>query len=257
MFGLFICLGESKKKKIIYYALMSNIFKKIKDFFILQRKKELANKIQKVSKRSYENKTSKVILGDGTKVTINAKTQEKINEVKENITAIVKKTNCEPKALLDYVQAANTKVYRIDNPNKFLACIKEEEGFICEQEGVAALFLSLIVGEGVKFKTEPMFVVRKSDNINKSFLLHNFYRWYSYKSGLGGFEYKARKRMKEYMADNSLEVTKKLSLDTIIMIEEAIAREREANQYVLAYETQTEGSKNVINKIKNDGSAEV
>ena len=63
--------------------------------------------------------------------------------------------------------------------------------------------------------------------------------------------------MKKYIADNSLEATKKLSLDTIVMIEEAIAREREANQFVLAYENQTEGSKNVMNKIKNEGSAEI
>lgn len=235
---------------------MRNLFNKIKEYFVLKKKKNLVEKIQK-TKTSYENKTSKVILGSGSKVTLNTKTQEKINEVKENVTAIVQTTHCDPKTLLDYVQAANTKVYRINKPNNLLYCIKEEEGFICEQEGIAALLLSLAVGEGFKFKTEPMFVMRKSDNINKSFLLHNFYRWYSYKAGLGGFEYKARRAMKKYIADNSLEATKKLSLDTIVMIEEAIAREREANQFVLAYENQTEGSKNVMNKIKNEGSAEI
>ena len=59
------------------------------------------------------------------------------------------------------------------------------------------------------------------------------------------------------MADNSLETTRKLSIETVTQIQEAIAREREADAFVLEYEKQFEGSKNVLNKMKTEGGADV
>ena len=46
-------------------------------------------------------------------------------------------------------------------------------------------------------------------------------------------------------------------MEDILSLQEAIARDQEATQFVLNYTKEKEGSKNVINKIKNDGGAEI
>ncbi len=236
---------------------MSGIINRIRKFFLLRKKRQISKDIEKLTKNTFVNTTTKTILANGSKATFNAQTQDKIREIKENVSAIVKTTKCEPELLLNYVRAAKTPIFRMDSPNKLLAFIGEEEGFICPQEGLSALILSIFTGQGFKLKTEAIFVLRKDDSINKSYLLHNFHRWYSMKSGLGGFDYNSRRKLKMFIADNSKEAMKRLSMESIMEIQEAISREREANAFVLEYENQIEGSKKVLEKIKNDGGAEV
>lgn len=85
--------------------------------------------------------------------------------------------------------------------------IQEEEGIIFEQEGLTALFLSLITGQGIKFKTKPMFVLRNG-NIEPYYMLHHFYRWYAQKSNLPGFDFKTQQKFKQFLIDNSDEAVK-------------------------------------------------
>ena len=46
-------------------------------------------------------------------------------------------------------------------------------------------------------------------------------------------------------------------MEAIISLQEAVARDQEATEFVLDYTNAIEGSKNVIDKIKNDGSANI
>lgn len=236
---------------------MKKFIDRIQKFLFKRKSRQLSKDFDKLSQKSFSSSNSKIILGPGSKVEINAATRDKIKEVEENVSSIVKTTKAEPAVLLEYIRAAKTPIYRINNPMQILALIGEEEGFICQQRGWGALLLSLVLGLGIKLETEPMFVLRKTDDINKSYFLHNFYRWYSMKSGLGGFDYDSRKKLKMYMRNNSLETTHKLSFETIIQIQEAISREREANAFVLEYERHITGSKKVLDKIKNEGSADI
>ena len=236
---------------------MSGIINSIRKFFLLRKKNQISKDLEKLSKKTFAGKASKTIIGNGAKVSISAKKKQLIDQVKENVSAIVNTTKSDQESILKYVAAAKTPLYKIEFPNRFLALIGEEEGFICEQQGFDALYLSILTGQGIKFKTEPAFVIRKSNDINKSWLLHNFYRWYSMKAGLDGFDYNSRKKMKMYMSDNSLETTRKLSIETVNQIQEAISREREANAFVIDYEKQIEGSKKVLNKIKDEGGADI
>ena len=134
--------------------------------------------------------------------------------------------------------------------------IKEEEGLICEKRGFEALYLSLITGQGVKFSTSPMFVLRDGV-IDKFYMLHNFYRWYSLKSDLSGFEPDVQALFKQFLCDDSEKFMKSLSMEKIISLKEAIARDQEATTFVLNYTKEVEGSKKVLDKIKNDGGANV
>ena len=237
-------------------ATMSNIFKNIKYFFLSRKEKSLQNKLKNTTKRSYTNKTSKKVLGHAADLTINSETLKLIDDVKNNVYSIVKKTNCSPTELLDYVRAAKTKVYKIANADKILNLIKEEEGFICEKEGLEALYLSIVTGQGFKLKTEPMFLLRDGE-IDKFYMLHHFYRWYACKSGLAGFECNVQKNFKRFLYDDSDKFVKSLSMEMIISLKEAIARDQEATAFVIDYTKEVEGSKKVIDKIKNDGGANV
>lgn len=229
---------------------------KMKYFIFSIKEKSLLNKLKNSTKRSYTNKDTKNVMIKGASLTINSKTLQTIAEVKENVTSIVEKTNCEPDMLIEYIKASNTPVYKLKNADKILDVIKEEEGLISEKEGLDALYLSLVTGQGMKLKTEPMFVMRDGI-IEKYYMLHHFYCWYSLKSGLPGFDYKTRKRFKQYLIDNSDEFTNSLSMEEILSLQEAVARDQEATAYVLEYTKQIEGSKNVIDKIKNEGGANI
>lgn len=235
---------------------MKNLLKDLKYLFLSIQEKNLQKRLKNTTKRSFTNKTSKTIFGSAADVTLNSETLKRIELVKENVKAIIKKVNCDPNELLNYVKAANTPVYKIKNADKLLAVIKEEEGLIYEQEGFNAIYLSLITSQGIKFKTPPMFILRDGD-IDKYYMLHHFYRWYSIKSNLPGFEYHIQKKFKQYLLDSSDEMVNSFTMEDIISLKEAIARDQEATAFVLDYTKEIDGSKNVLNKIKNEGGADV
>ena len=235
---------------------MVSLFENVKYFFKSIKEKKRQEKLKKITKQSYKNKTSKRIIGSAADVTLNAETNNLINEVRNNVAAIVKKTDCNPEELLSYIKAAKTPIYKINNADKILSFIGEEEGLICEQEGFGALYLSLMIGMGVSFKTPAMFVLRDGD-IDKYYMLHNFYRWYSLKSNLPGFEYRAQKLFKKYISDSSGNILKRFSMEDILSVKESIARDQEASAFVIEYTKEQEGSKKVLDKIKNDGGANI
>ena len=171
---------------------MNDFIKNIKYFILSLKEKSLLRKLKDSTRQSYTNNDTKNVMIKGASLTINSKTLQTIAQVKENVTSIIQKTNGEPDALIDYIKAAKTPVYKIKNADKILNFINEEEGLITEKEGFDALILSVSTGQGIKFKTAPMFVMREGI-IEKYYMLHHFYCWYSLKSGLPGFDYKSRK----------------------------------------------------------------
>ena len=101
-------------------------------------------------------------------------------------------------------------------------------------------------------------VILREGIIDKYYMLHHFYRWYSLKSDLPGFDYRIQKKFKSFlMAEDVDKFVKTFNLEDIISIKEAIARDQEATEFVLNYTKEIDGSKNVIEKIKNDGGANI
>ena len=201
------------------------MFKKIKYLFFSLKEKVLQEKLKKTTKKSFTNKTSKKVIGGAADLILNSETLKLVDEVKENVSSIVKKTNCNPDELLAYVKAAKTPVYKITNADKILNLIKEEEGLIYEKRGVEAFYLSIVTGRGISFKTPAMFVLRDGV-IDKFYMLHNFYRWYSLKSGLPGFEPDVQQNFKTFLFDNSDDAMKRFSMEEIISLKEAITRDQ-------------------------------
>ncbi|MBQ8458669.1 hypothetical protein IJ541_01050 [bacterium] len=235
---------------------MSNFLDRIKYFFLTIKEKDLQNKLKRSTKRSYTNKTTKQVLSKAADLTLNSETLKRIEDVKNNVSAIVKQTNCAPDALLDYIKVSKTPIYKINNADKILNLIKEEEGLIYEKRGFEALYLSLVTLQGIKFKTGPMFILREGV-IDKFYMLHNFYRWYSLKSDLPGFDYETQKNFKKFLFDDIPDSMKSLSMEEIISLKEAIARDQEASKFVLDYTKEIKGSKKVLDKIKNEGGANI
>lgn len=233
---------------------MNNMFKNIKYFFLSLKEKHLLERLKGSTKRSYKNKTSKKVIGKAADLELNSETLKLIEKAKENVTAIAKQTACNPESLLDYVKAAKTPVYRIAHADKFLNLLREEEGLIYEKRGFEALYISLITEKKFSLSTQPMFIMREGI-IDKFYLLHHFYRWYSLKLDLPGFDFDTQRRFKASLF-KELPMTK-LSIEDIYAIKEAVARDQEATDFVLEFMKMTDGSKNALEKMQTDDGASI
>ena len=234
-----------------------NIFQRIVRIFALfNRKKQLQNMKKGVEGGGrFADELQKNVVSDGIDATFDSAKKELIEKVKSGVSAIIQ-ANCEPEKLLEYVKVSKTPVFRLNCAGKLLKNIKEEAGFITEKKGFDALYLSIITFSGFKLKTCPMFVLenKKQDKLD---ILYHFYKWYSMKSGLSGFDYKTQKLLKKYYNNPELLSYQKLKLELIIKLQEAISRDNEATNFVLEYDKMTSVSKKVSDKISNDGSASV
>lgn len=235
-----------------------NIFQRIIRIFALHnRKNELQSQLKNLEgSGEFSDDLQKNVLSDGIDATFDAKKKEIIDKVKSEVSAIVVQTNCEPEKLLEYVKISKTPVYRINYANKILKNIQEEAGFIGEKKGFEALYLAVITCGRLSLKISPMFILenKKQDRLD---ILYHFYKWYSMKSGLNGFEYETQKMLKKYYNNPNLLNYNKLKLENIIKLQEAISRDNEATNFVLEYEKKTSVSKKVSDKIIKDGGANI
>lgn len=232
-----------------------NIFQQIIYYFLEKQEKALSKKLSKHLKISSSNKTSKTIVSKDVTVTFNAETEKSKELVKKNVTDIIKSCNNDPAKLLAFVESKGTKVIKIDNADKVLSIIKEEEGLITELEGIEALYINIITNSGFSLKSKPMFIMRNGQ-IDPYYMAHQFYKWYALKMGLPGFDFMSQKIFKISLNSNGA-VFSNLNLDEMTGLKEAIARDQEATSFALELAKSQEGSKNVIDKIKNDGGANI
>lgn len=232
-----------------------NIFQQIVYFLLEKQEKALSKKLSKHLKISSSNKTSKTIVSKDVTVTFNAETEKSKELVKKNVTDIIKSCNNDPAKLLAFVESKGTKVIKIDNADKVLSIIKEEEGLITELEGIEALYINIITNSGFSFRSKPMFIMRNGQ-IDPYYMAHQFYKWYALNMGLPGFDFMSQKIFKISLNSNGA-VFSNLNLDEMTGLKEAIARDQEATSFALELAKSQEGSKNVIDKIKNDGGANI
>lgn len=232
-----------------------NIFQQIIYYFLEKQEKALSKKLSKHLKNSSSNKTTKTIVSKDVTVTFNAETEKSKELVKKNVTNIIRSCNNDPTKLLNFIESKGTKVIKIDNADKILAVIKEEEGLITELEGIEALYINIITNSGFSLKSKPMFIMRNGQ-IDPYYMAHQFYKWYALNMGLPGFDFISQKIFKISLNSNST-VFSNLNLDEMTGLKEAIARDQEATSFALELAKSKEGSKNVIDKIKNDGGANI
>ena len=132
--------------------------------------------------------------------------------------------------------------------------INEEEGFITPAKGVKAFILNLFVNLTcykklvISFKSNGMFILRPL-NIDMYYMIHQFHKWYSFELGLPGFDFVDQQNFKRIFKTLSQEDITNLSIQEIISLKESIARDIEANDFVVNLSKEYETSKKLHNKL--------
>ena len=233
----------------MYTFHMKRIVEKIRRIAIGFRAKAL----QKMLNKTFSNSMGKTIISSTEKVTLNSKSLQLVDEVKEAVGAIAKTAHNNPQKLLDYVEANGTKVYKIVNANKILEKINEHTGLITELKGVKALYVNILTGSGLGFKTKPMFII-SNKQLDYYMLLREFYLWYSLKKNLAGFDFKTQEKFKKYIKNLNKVSFKGLSYGEMLSIQEAISRDKEANEFVIKLLQETGGDTGILGRITSGGA---
>lgn len=216
------------------------------------QEKALTKKLSKHFKASSTNSTSKTVLSSSVTMTLTAETEKNKELVRKNVADIVKSCANNPEKLLEFAKSKGTKVCKIDNADKILNVIKEEEGLITSLEGLEAIYINIITGSGFSLKSKPMFVMRNGE-IDPYYMAHQFYKWYALQMNLPGFDFMSQKIFKIYLnSDGAL--LSNLNLDEMTGLKEAINRDQEATDFALQLAKLREGSKKVLEKMQNDGA---
>ena len=227
-----------------------NILQKIVYFFLEKQEKTLTKRLSRHLKTSSSNSTSKTVVSKGVTMTLNAETEKNKDLVLKNVSDIVKSCNNDISKLLTFIESKGTKIVRLDNADKILAVIKEEEGLITPLEGIEAFYINLVTNSGLSLKSKPMFVMRNGQ-IDPYYMAHQFYKWYALQMKLPGFDFMSQKIFKIYLNSDGAMLSN-LTLDEMTGLKEAIARDQEATAFDLA--KQKEGSKKVLEKMQGGGA---
>ena len=229
-----------------------NTFQRIIYFFLDLQEKALRRRLSKHLKTSSKNSTSKTVVSSSVTMTLKSETEKNIELVKKNVSDIVKTCENNPEKMLEYVKSKGTKIVKLDNADKILNVIKEEEGLITQLEGLEALYINAVCGCKISLKSKPMFVMRKGE-IDPYYMAHQFYKWYSLEMGLPGYDFMSQKIFKIYLNSDGA-ILSNLTLDEMTGLKEAINRDKEATDFALSLARQKEGSKKVIKKMQDGGA---
>jgi len=249
----FFLQSDERCYQSMVYNISMNIFKKITYFLLSIREKSLKLRLDKHLKSSSSNRTSKTVVSSNMTLTLNSETEKNKELVKRNIEELLKSYDNDPNKLLTYIKSQGTAVCKLTNADKVLWVINEEEGFITELRGFDALYLNFMTKSKLSFKSEPLFVMREGE-IDPFYMIHQFYKWYSLKHNLPGFDYVSQKHFKKYMNSKDTKGMENLSLDEMTGLQEAIARDREATDFAYNAAKAKEGGKQVFNKMSGGGA---
>ena len=229
-----------------------NILQKIVYYFLEKQEKALTKRLSRHLRTSSSNSTSKTVVSKGVTMTLNSETERNKDLVLKNVSDIIKGCNSDISKLLAFIESKGTKVIRLENADKILSVIKEEEGLITPLEGIEALYINTVTHSGFSLKSKPMFVMRNGQ-IDPYYMAHQFYKWYALQMKLPGFDFMSQKIFKIYLNSDGA-ILSNLTLDEMTGLKEAIARDQEATTFALDLAKQKEGSKKVLEKMQDGGA---
>lgn len=229
-----------------------NILQKIVYYFLEKQEKALTKRLSRHLTTSSSNSTSKTVVSKGVTMTLSAETERNKDLVLKNVSDIIKGCNSDISKLLAFIESKGTKVIRLENADKILSVIKEEEGLITPLEGIEALYINTVTHSGFSLKSKPMFVMRNGQ-IDPYYMAHQFYKWYALQMKLPGFDFMSQKIFKIYLNSDGA-ILSNLTLDEMTGLKEAIARDQEATTFALDLAKQKEGSKKVLEKMQDGGA---
>ena len=202
--------------------------------------------------------TKKAVL-DGCSVDISQDLKDKENKIEADVRAILKQCKNNPELVIEYLNSHNIQVYGIKDSSFLVKIIKEKIGFITERKGLSALWLNIIAKNEFGLSTEPMIVLEHDENGNIDIynLIYSLYKWYSQKEGLSGFDVKSQKLLAKFNSKNEDKLIGRLSIPEIEGLREAIARDVKAIDFVSQYSKENAGSKKALEKMQQEGGANI
>ena len=223
------------------------------------QEKILRKRLKGNFKSVYSNTTSKKVFGKAASLELNSQTEKNKIKVESDVITILKKYENNPQKLLEFIERSGTKVYKIKFANKILKLINNEEGFIAAKNGIKALFLNIIISlftnEKMKLslKTQPMFILRDLP-LESCYMIQQFHKWYAMKLNLPGFDIQSQNNFQKFLNSND-EDTKSLSVEEILGLKEAIARDIESINFIINLAKETTGAQNAMKKMTTGGAS--
>ena len=239
---------------------MNKFVKRIVNYILNRRKKRLEQTLNKLKPKTYTNSTTKTHVNASETMILSTQTEKILEAMDAEVKNIVKSCLTNPELLLKFVEQQGTPVYKIPYADKILSKINEEEGFITPLNGLKALYLNFMTGIlaqkklHISLKSREMFILRNGD-INIYYMLHQFHKWYGFKKNLPGYDEKSQELFKENL--DNMSDTKEMTVEEILALKEAIARDAQAADFVINLAKESSGAKKALDKIKNDGGADI
>lgn len=239
------------------------MFNFIQDFICVVidlQSKILGKKSKKLCKYGCTNRTSTRAYVQGASLELNTKTQKSREKLENNLRLILKKYDNDPDKLIGFIKRSGTEVYNIPCAKKLLKAIECEEGFISANSGAKGFYINLITAilGGAKRKlsssSEAIFIFDKTLP-DKHIVIQQFHKWYAMKLSLPGFDEASQNNFQKFLEPGNDNQIKDLTIDEILGLKDAIARDVEAISFVVELAKSTSGAKNALKKISTGGAS--
>lgn len=224
------------------------------------QEKLLSKKLKHTLNFGYSNKTSKKLYRNGATLELTSQTDKNKEKLKNNVACILKKYGNDSKKLLAFVERSGTGVYQFDFAGEILKVAGLEEGFIGETKGLKALYIniltSIVKGKKLDFtlKSKPVIILDKKTS-DSCIVIKEFHKWYAMKLDLPGFDYESQNNFQKLINTTDDSKIKELSLEEILGLKEAIARDVESINFVVELAKATTGSQSALKKITAGGAS--
>lgn len=224
------------------------------DFFQKFIEKTLSKKSEAKPKSA-----SKKTFSEAASFELTGEVEKTKSKLENGMQIILKKFGNNPEALLAFVEKSGTEVYRLASADKFLRLIDCKQGFVIAPKGFKSFYINTIIalfaGKKIKLslETAPKFIVDKQP-IDKYFMMQQLYKWYAKKLNLAGFEPETQDTLQRFLNSNDENVSD-LSVEEILELKEAIARDVESIDFIIDMAKNTEGSQNALKKMTDGGAS--
>lgn len=223
-----------------------NLYQRVLYLILFIKECFLTFSVSKRVKTSFENSTSKTVIGKAATLDIKSATVNNIELVKQEMTILVNKSKYSSDVLTDYVKENGIKIVFIKDVSKFLNLLGEEQGFITERIGFDGFIINLLTGCGISHKSKPVVILEK-DNKDFYYLLFSVYKLCGYLHKLPGYDYNSQKLFKIYSKNAQNADVSKLSIEQTSSLKEAVMRDNEASKFVIEVAKIKDNSPTVAN----------
>lgn len=225
--------------------------------------KELINRLCGKAEPLKNAFKSKTFITANDTLQLNSNVKLSAAQVDKTAKSIIKQYINNPDDLLKFIESKNTKVIRAKHIEKLLILIGEYESFILPLKGAKALFL--IIGINLLSKTKmklafstPAMFVLNDKPVNIYLMAHQFHHWLSYIKKMPGYEEETVNNYKNiWNNDFGSQDIDKMSVNEILALKDAIARDLEAINFVKELTHEYISSKASSDKLKNGQSQNI